>query len=91
MHGVRVELLEQQAKNIGKTLEIMPVPETLSLDVYKNLMTIKLIKLKNQGILHSIFRDIYLEDLRQYKEDQFARIGFIAVFPLWKIPTLDLI
>jgi uncharacterized protein (TIGR00290 family) len=91
MHGVRVELLEKQAKSIGIALEIMHVPEMPSMEVYENIMTGALSKLKDRGVTHSIFGDIFLEDLRKYREDQLARIGFTAVFPLWKVPTLDLI
>ena len=91
MHGVRVELLEQQAKSIGIPLEIMQIPEMPTMEVYENVMQETLTKLKNQGITHSVFGDIFLEDLRKYREDQLSKIGFEAVFPLWKIPTSDLI
>jgi uncharacterized protein (TIGR00290 family) len=91
MHGVRVELLEQQAKSIGLPLEIMQIPEMPTMEVYEKVMEETLAKLKNQGVTHSIFGDIFLEDLRKYREDKLAEIGFEGVFPLWKIPTQDLI
>ncbi|WP_035141340.1 Dph6-related ATP pyrophosphatase [Flavobacterium daejeonense] len=91
MHGVRVELLEQQAKSIGIPLEIMQIPEMPSMEVYENVMQQTLEKLKEKGITHSVFGDIFLEDLRQYREDKLATIGFEGVFPIWKIPTKDLI
>ncbi len=91
MHGVRVELLEQQAKSLGLPLEIMQIPEMPTMEAYENVMTETLTKLKNQGVTHSIFGDILLEDLRKYREKQLAKIGFEAVFPLWQIPTADLI
>ena len=91
MHGVRVELLEQQAKSLGIPLEIMQIPEMPTMEAYENVMNETLTKLKNQGVTHSIFGDILLEDLRKYREDQLAKIGFEAVFPLWQIPTTDLI
>jgi len=91
MHGVRVELLEQQAKSIGLPLEIMQIPEMPTMEVYEKVMQETLAKLKNQGVTHSIFGDIFLEDLRKYREDKLAEIGFEGVFPLWKIPTQDLI
>lgn len=91
MHGVRVELLEQQAESIGLPLEIMQIPETPTMEVYENVMIETLTKLKNQGVTHSVFGDILLEDLRKYREDQLAKIGFEGVFPLWQIPTIDLI
>ncbi|KIA99430.1 diphthine--ammonia ligase [Flavobacterium sp. KMS] len=91
MHGVRVELLEQQAKSIGLPLEIMQIPEMPTMEVYEEVMTKTLAKLKDQGVKYSIFGDIFLEDLRKYREDKLVDIGFEAVFPLWKIPTKDLI
>jgi uncharacterized protein (TIGR00290 family) len=91
MHGVRVELLEQQAESIGLPLEIMQIPEMPTMEVYEEVMQKTLSKLKNQGVTHSIFGDIFLEDLRKYRENKLATIGFEGVFPLWKIPTHDLI
>jgi uncharacterized protein (TIGR00290 family) len=91
MHGVRVELLQQQAKSIGLPLEIMQIPEMPSMEDYEAVMKQTLTKLKNQGITHSIFGDIFLEDLRKYREDKLAEMDFKGVFPLWKIPTTDLI
>lgn len=91
MHGVRVELLELQAKSIGIPLEIMQIPEMPTMEVYENVMQETLEKLKQKGITHSIFGDIFLEDLRKYREDKLATMGFEGVFPLWKIPTKDLI
>lgn len=91
MHGVRVELLQQQAKSIGIPLEIMQIPEMPTMEVYENVMQETLEKLKEKGITHSIFGDIFLEDLRKYREDKLAKMRFEGVFPLWKIPTKDLI
>jgi uncharacterized protein (TIGR00290 family) len=91
MHGVRIELLEQQAKSIGLPLEIMQIPEMPTMEVYENVMRNTLDKLKSQGVTHSVFGDIFLEDLRKYREDKLAEIGFEGVFPLWKTPTKDLI
>lgn len=91
MHGVRVELLQQQAKSIGLPLEIMQVPEMPTMEVYEEVMTATLNKLKGQGITHSVFGDIFLEDLRKYREDKLATMDFKGLFPLWKIPTEDLI
>ena len=91
MHGVRIELLEQQAKSIGLPLQIMQIPEMPTMEVYENVMRNTLDKLKSQGVTHSVFGDIFLEDLRKYREDKLAEIGFEGVFPLWKTPTKDLI
>ncbi|NRT14808.1 uncharacterized protein (TIGR00290 family) [Flavobacterium sp. 28A] len=91
MHGVRVELLQQQAKSIGLPLEIMQIPEMPTMEVYETVMSNTLSKLKQQGITHSIFGDIFLEDLRKYREDKLATLDFEGIFPLWKIPTHDII
>ncbi len=91
MHGVRVELLEAQAKSIGLPLKILQIPEMPTMEVYEDVMTKSLTELREQGITHSVFGDIFLEDLRKYREDQLAKLGFEGVFPIWKIPTRDLI
>ncbi|HEX8016547.1 MAG TPA: diphthine--ammonia ligase [Flavobacterium sp.] len=91
MHGVRVELLEDQAKSINLPLKIMQIPEMPTMEVYENVMTETLSELKKGGITHSVFGDIFLEDLRKYREDKLAQIGFEGVFPIWNIPTTDLI
>lgn len=91
MHGVRVGLLEAQAKSIGIPLKILEIPEMPTMEVYEDVMTKTLTKLKEQGISHSVFGDIFLEDLRKYREDQLAKLGFEGVFPIWKIPSHDLI
>lgn len=91
MHGVRVELLKEQAQSIGLPLEIMQIPEMPTMEVYEAVMQTTLSKLKEQGVTHSIFGDIFLDDLRKYREDKLSEMDFEGVFPLWKIPTLTLI
>ena len=91
MHGVRTELLEQQAKSIGLPLHIMEIPEMPSMDDYEKVMQETLTKFKKKGITHSVFGDIFLEDLRKYRENKLAEMEFEGIFPLWKIPTKDLI
>ncbi|TRX37498.1 Dph6-related ATP pyrophosphatase [Flavobacterium restrictum] len=91
MHGLRVELLQQQANSIGLPLKIMQIPEMPTMEVYENVVRETLLTLKGEGVNYSIFGDIFLEDLRKYREDKLAEIGFEGVFPLWKTPTHDLI
>lgn len=91
MHGVRVELLELQAKSINLPLLKMEIPEMPSMEDYERVMKNTLNSLKEKGVTHSIFGDIFLEDLRIYRENKLNEVGFKAVFPLWKIDTTLLI
>jgi uncharacterized protein (TIGR00290 family) len=87
MHGVRVSLLEKQAASIGLPLHQLKLPEMPSMDEYNALMQQTLGAYKERGVAYSIFGDIFLEDLKKYREEQLARLQFTGVFPLWKIPT----
>lgn len=89
MHGVRLELLQEQAKNIGLPLIECYLPEKANCQDYNNMMSETLIKLMVEGIHYSAFGDIFLEDLKQYRENQLEKIGMKAVFPLWKRDTKE--
>lgn len=91
MHGVHVSLLEKQAKSLGLNLIKMEIPKEPSMEQYREIMTRTMSGIQAQGVTHSIFGDIFLEDLRKYREDQLKAIGMEAVFPLWKQNTTDLI
>ncbi|MEO8515765.1 MAG: diphthine--ammonia ligase [Flavobacterium sp.] len=91
MHGVRSELLDQQVESIGLPLCKMEVPEMPTMEIYENVMATTLETFKEKGVTHSIFGDIFLEDLRKYREDKLATMQLEGIFPLWKIPTKDLI
>ena len=91
MHGVHVSLLEQQASSIGLPLIKMEIPKEPSMEQYRDIMNKTMAGVKSKGITHSIFGDIFLEDLRKYREDQLSAIGIKAVFPLWKKDTTTLI
>lgn len=91
MHGVRTELLEKQAESLKLPLHKMEIPEMPSMEIYEEIMKKTLEDFKNEGVTHSIFGDIFLEDLRKYREDKLRTIGFEGVFPLWKIDTQELI
>ncbi|MFD2890535.1 diphthine--ammonia ligase [Flavobacterium chuncheonense] len=91
MHGVRVELLDQQARSLGIPLTKMMIPEMPTMEVYENVMRTTLTNLKEQGVTHSIFGDIFLEDLRMYRENKLKEMGFEGEFPLWKEDTKALI
>jgi len=91
MHGVHVSLLEKQAESLGFPLIKMELPKEPSMEEYRDMMSTTMEKIKSQGVTNSIFGDIFLEDLRKYREDQLQTIGMEGVFPLWKIDTTDLI
>ena len=91
MHGVRRELLKRQAAAIGIELIEILLPEMPSMEVYEAELNQTLDRLVEDGVTHSIFGDIFLEDLREYREKQLERKGLLGVFPLWKRPTADLI
>lgn len=90
MHGVREDLLDKQASAIGIPLIKMYVKEGTN-EEYEKKMEQLLLKYKAQGITTVIFGDIFLEDLRSYRENNLAKVGIKAEFPLWKKDTKELI
>jgi uncharacterized protein (TIGR00290 family) len=84
MHGVREVLLEQQAASIGIPLKKIYMPEHATMEAYNEVMQKALQELKEEQIEHAVFGDIFLEDLRTYREEQLKQAGFTAHFPLWK-------
>lgn len=91
MHGVREELLDQQAQNLGIELIKLRLPETVSMEEYQTRMVETMKPLIDSGVRYSIFGDIFLEDLRQHREERLADIGMKGVFPLWKRPSLEIL
>lgn len=91
MHGVRRELLHQQAESIQLPLQELMLPENPDMQTYNQLLADTMRKLQDSGVTHSIFGDIFLEDLRAYREEKLREIGMFGVFPLWKGGTRDLI
>jgi uncharacterized protein (TIGR00290 family) len=90
MHGVREELVQSQADSIGIPLLTVRVCEATN-DEYERKMEVVLLQAKSEGIEHVIFGDIFLEDLRAYRERNLAKVGMVGEFPLWKIDTKQLI
>lgn len=91
MHGVREELILQQADALGIPLQKLVLPDTPSMASYEEYMTDMLNEMKEQQFTHSAFGEIFLEDLKVYREIQLAKVGMTAVFPLWKRDTTELI
>jgi diphthamide synthase (EF-2-diphthine--ammonia ligase) len=67
MHGVRKELLVEQAISIGLPLHIMEIPEMPSMEIYEEVMRSTMQQFKKEEVTHSIFGDIFLEDLKKYR------------------------
>jgi uncharacterized protein (TIGR00290 family) len=91
MHGVRTELLIKQAESIGIPLYQIRLPEMPGMAAYDNAMRYHLEHFKKEGITHSIFGDIFLEDLKKYRDERLAEAGMTGIYPLWKRDTHELI
>jgi uncharacterized protein (TIGR00290 family) len=90
MHATRYELLEKQAEQVGLPLYPVFIPSTCSNDIYELRMDIALRRAIKEGITHIIFGDLFLEDIRKYRESRFAKTNIMPLFPLWGINTLCL-
>ncbi len=91
MHGVRETLLEQQAASLGISLQKLLFSEQPSMCEYEKEMLAAVQRLKDENFTHSFFGDIFLDDLRRYREEQLLRAGLQAVFPIWKRNSTELI
>ncbi len=91
MHGVRRELLERQARSVGLPLQEVRIPPQCVNPVYESRMEEALHLFYDQGVRTVAFGDIFLEDLRAYREKNLARIGMAALFPLWQRDRRELI
>ncbi|MEM8847384.1 MAG: diphthine--ammonia ligase [Bacteroidota bacterium] len=91
MHGLRRSILEAQAEAVGIPLDILQVPENPSMEEYNTLMKNKVSELKSKGYTRTVFGDIFLEDLKQYREDMLRPLGIESVFPIWKKDTKALL
>ncbi len=91
MHGLRKELLIAQTNALNIPASLIELPEMPSMEVYEQKMLETVSSLKENGFTHSAFGDIFLEDLRTYRESQLAKQGLKTVFPIWKRDTKTLI
>lgn len=90
MHAVRRELLELQAKATGLPLSIVSLPSSCSNEEYERRMGEVVLSIKEEGVATMAFGDLYLQDIRDYRERQLERVGLAALFPIWKQPTQQL-
>jgi len=87
MHGVREELLMAQLASAGLEPMIVPIPYPCPNEVYEARMAAALNDAKAAGVTQVIFGDLFLEDVRRYREEKLASTGISPVFPLWQRPT----
>lgn len=90
MHAVRRQILEQQAAAAGLELITINLPWPCSNQDYEHIMQDFVRQTRAQGIAHMAFGDLYLEDIRAYREKQLQGSGITPLFPLWKRPTRQL-
>jgi uncharacterized protein (TIGR00290 family) len=83
MHGVSEELLEAQARSIGLPLEKVYMEESPDNSEYERKMEALLIKYREKGVRKVVFGDLFLEDLRAYREKNLSRLGMSGLYPLW--------
>jgi uncharacterized protein (TIGR00290 family) len=90
IHGVRRNLLEQQADSLGLPLEKVFISKDSSNEEYESSLKAVLERYRSAGISSVAFGDIFQEDLRKYREDNLAKVGMKALFPIWKKDTAEL-
>jgi uncharacterized protein (TIGR00290 family) len=90
IHGVRQEILLAQCAAAGLPPRIVPIPFPCPNEVYETRMGAAIAAAAQDGITHIIFGDLFLRDIRTYREQKLAGTGVTPVFPLWELPTLPL-
>jgi uncharacterized protein (TIGR00290 family) len=90
IHGVRQEILLAQCAAAGLPPRIVPIPFPCPNEVYETRMGAAIAAAAQDGITHIIFGDLFLRDIRTYREQKLAGTGVTPVFPLWERPTLPL-
>jgi len=90
MHGVREELLDAQVASLGLPCQKIYIPSPCPNSVYERQMTRVLTEMKSYGVTHVLFGDLFLQDIRSYREKQLAELGLHGVFPLWMRDTARL-
>src|SRR5688500_2962013 len=87
MHGVRDELLRAQAAAAGLPLFLIQLPSPCSNEIYEGRMAAAVRQAVDQGFTHVAFGDLFLRDVREYREERLAGTGLTPIFPLWDLPT----
>jgi uncharacterized protein (TIGR00290 family) len=87
MHAVRIELIYRQSQNVGLPIRLIPIPRPCSDSEYGTIMKNFVEQAKQQGIECFAFGDLFLKDVRMYREANLAASGITPIFPLWGMPT----
>lgn len=87
MHAVRTEVLRAQADAAGLPLITVPIPSPCSNEIYEERMAAACRAAVADGFTHVAFGDLFLEDVRRYREERLAGSGLTPMFPLWLRPT----
>jgi uncharacterized protein (TIGR00290 family) len=87
MHGVRRALLERQVAALGLPAITVPLPYPCPNDIYEARMAEAVARIQAQGVRHIVFGDLFLEDIRAYREEKLGRSGMTGLFPLWRRDT----
>ena len=90
MHATRLEMLEQQANAVGLPLHTINLPDPCTNEQYDATMRRFIMDSVSNGIEYMAFGDLFLEDVRKYRERQLKGTGIEPIFPLWEIPTAEL-
>lgn len=90
MHGVREDILRAQADAAGLPLLTIPLPWPCTNEIYEARLRTSVDQAVADGFTHIAFGDLFLEDVRKYREDRLAGTGLTPLFPLWGIPTARL-
>jgi uncharacterized protein (TIGR00290 family) len=90
IHGVRQEILHAQCEAAGLPPRIVPIPYPCPNEIYEARMGAAVERAAQEGISHIIFGDLFLADIRAYREQKLAGTGITPLFPLWQRPTLQL-
>jgi len=90
MHGVREDVLRAQADATGLPLLTIPLPWPCTNEIYEARMRVAVDRAVAQGFTHVAFGDLFLEDVRKYREDRLEGTGLTPLFPLWGVPTAQL-
>jgi uncharacterized protein (TIGR00290 family) len=87
MHAVREELLEAQAEAVGLPLLKITIPANCSNEVYEAAMEAAVGQARAAGVFHMAFGDLFLQDIRRYREEKLVPAGITPVFPVWGLET----